>query len=294
MDTPEFLVWAIETTCPVRGLQDGSEPERTERQLRAARAVSDARREGRVFEGLCARPPHGFRIEDALAVYGGLPAVESACGHCPVNALAGSYASEPSLAGCYGLVPLPADPRAVHDAIERGMEIAAPREAFAARPRWYAMWLDSPLWAERLLQTWQILDAATVEDPDCQRAMTELMLGLNTAFHAGARVHVTLFPRGRVASGKWQLVPHCQRCKAEWTEAGSRCCGVCGHVGRPAAEKQRMARGKRPYFPLDRLLGERQAAEFLVKYAAFRAGRQSPDQAESRPPPARRDNPPAG
>ena len=72
MDTPEFLVWAIEHTCPSADMQDGSDPERTERQLRAARAVSDARREGRVFEGLCVNPPDGFRIDDALAVYGGL------------------------------------------------------------------------------------------------------------------------------------------------------------------------------------------------------------------------------
>ena len=125
-------------------------------------------------------------------------------------------------------------------------------------------------------------------------AIGEFMAGLNSAYNAGARVHVTLYPRGQVTSGKWQLVPHCQRCKAEWTKAGSHLCGVCGHVGKPADEPKRMARGKRPYFPLERLLGEQQAAEFLVRYAAFRAQQQSPDRAETQPQPAPPDNPPAG
>ena len=102
MDTPEFLVWAFEYTCPIRGFQSGSDPERTERQLRAARAVSDAQREQRVFEGLCVDSPRGFRIDEALAIYGGAAAVESACGECSANAAA--TAKQGSLAGCYGLV----------------------------------------------------------------------------------------------------------------------------------------------------------------------------------------------
>src|SRR5262245_14654978 len=108
MDTPEFLVWAIEYTCPIRGSQDGSDPERTERQLRARRAVSEARRCGRVFEGLCVEPPNGFRVDEALAVYGGAKAVERACGECPANAMAEMEAG--ALAGCYGIVAMPEDP----------------------------------------------------------------------------------------------------------------------------------------------------------------------------------------
>src|SRR5204862_6701031 len=87
MDTPEFLLWALEYSCPIRGFQDGSDPERTERHLRAARAAGDAGLEGRVFEGLCVSPPSGFRIADALAIYGGLSAIEQACRDCPANAL---------------------------------------------------------------------------------------------------------------------------------------------------------------------------------------------------------------
>ena len=292
MDTPEFLVWAIEYSCPIRGLQDGSDPERTGRQLRSARAVSDARREGRVFEGLCVDPPNGFRIADALAIYGGLQAVEHACRDCPANALA--EVNPAALAGCYGLVPLPDDPRPVHEAIDRGFQLAAAWQEPVTRPRWYELWLNSPLWAELLMDTFCVLEAAPIGDRRCRAAIAELMLGLNWAFNANCRLHVQLFPRGRVVEGTWQLVPHCPRCKAEWIGSNSHECHVCGNVGHPASDKKRKARGERPYFPLDRLLGQEQAAEFLVRYEAYRAGRQSPDRAETRPPPVPPDSPPAG
>lgn len=299
METPEFLLWAIEHRCPVRAQQDGSDPERTERQLRAARAASDARREGRVFEGLCIDPPEGFRLAEALAVYGGLHAAESACRNCPANALAELEAPGQlteglaTLAGCYGLVPLPPDPQPVHAAIERGIEIAAPGEKFDTRPRWYGLWLASPLWAELLFQTWLILDASAIEDHHCQAVIQELKAGLNAAFNTDARLHVKLFPRGRVVDGKWELVPHCPRCKAEWINSSSRQCAVCRYAGHPADDKKRLARGTRPYFPLDRLLGKEQAAEFLVRYEAFRARPASQDRALDRQQPRRPDNPPA-
>lgn len=292
MDTPEFLIWAIEHTCPVRGQQNGSDPERTERQLRAARAVSDARRERRVFEGLCVNPPLAFRAADAAAAYGGLAGVEAACGDCRVNAIAVNDAGV--LAGCFGIVPLPADPRPVHDAIERAIVAAAPGSNVATKPRWYGLWIVSPLGGEALLAVRRVLQAAVVEDAACRMALTELMTGLEVADRENTRLHVRLFPRGCVQGGEWRLVAHCQRCKAEWGSARSRQCAVCGYVGGPAAEQKRKARGERPYFPLERLLGERQAAEFLVRYAAFRARQGSPDQAQSRPPLAPPDSPPAG
>src|SRR5436309_2356665 len=110
MDTSEFLVWAIEFACPIRGFQDGRDPERTERQLRSARAVSDARHQGRAFEGLCVDPPNGFRIADALRIYGGVSAVEHACSMCPANAAAARLTGG-SIAGCFGVLPLLPDER---------------------------------------------------------------------------------------------------------------------------------------------------------------------------------------
>src|SRR5262245_17028848 len=150
MDTPEFLVWAIDYTCPIRGFQNGSDPERTERQLRAARAVSDAGREGRVFEGLCIRPPDAFRIDDALAVFGGLAAVEKNCGPCPANVLAG--VDQTILAGCYGTVIVPFRCESFHAAIDTAVRNVAceQRDLFlATKPAWYGLWIASPLAAKQ-------------------------------------------------------------------------------------------------------------------------------------------------
>src|SRR4029079_19479951 len=124
VETPEFLIWAIEYSCPVRGLQDGTDPERTERQLRAARAVSDAQHERRVFEGFGVQAPNGFRIADALAVYGSTEAVELACGECSANALAEIDGG--ALTGCYGIVPLPGAPAGMHEVVEQAIARACP------------------------------------------------------------------------------------------------------------------------------------------------------------------------
>src|SRR6478672_3943811 len=107
VSTPSFLQWAIGYQCAVRGFQDGIAPEMTERQLRAAIATSDARREGRIFEGYAVDEPLGFRIEEALALYGGLPKVEETCRACPANAIA-IYQPE-ALAGCVGMFIMPRD-----------------------------------------------------------------------------------------------------------------------------------------------------------------------------------------
>jgi len=281
MDTPEFLVWALEFECLIRGFQDGSDPERTERQLRAARVVSDARREERVFEGLCVDPPDGFRLDEALAVYGGVETVEHSCGDCPANALAETKTG--TLAGCYGIVPLPDDPKPVHDAIERGTEQAYPNLEWsnvcvATNPRWYGLWLDSPFQAEQLFVRFRVLEAAAIENEVARRGIGQLVTGLNVAFNADCRVHVALYPRGHVEDGSWRLAAHCPHCKAPWNNAHRQQCKVCNFVGHPADDKKRKARGKRPYFPLARLLGEQAAAEFLVRYEAFRAQQPSPDR----------------
>ena len=307
MQTPAFLLWSLEYCCLPRGQQDGSDPERTERQLRAARAVSEARREGRVFEGLAVDPPLGFRIEDALAVYGGEAAVQSACADCPANALAGDDhplfrdgppPAWPQLAGCYGYVRLPEDTSAFHAAIEQGIEGVYGGGPWGdmcpvTAPRWYGLWLDSPLWAEQLLVRFNVLEAAIIDDPTTRRDVADLRTALNVAFNAGLRLFVQLFPPGQVEDSWWRLASHCPRCKATWRIVAGQC-AVCGHVGSPAPDKKRRARGIRPYFPLDRLLGREGAAAFMGRYDLFQAQQQSPDQAIGQHPPAPPDSRPAG
>ena len=295
-DTPAFLLWSIEFGCPIRSFEDGTIPERVERQLRAARTFSQARREGRVFEGLALAPPDGFRIEEALAIYGGQSAVEANCRGCPVNALSGSDLA--ALAGCYGWVPLPIDPTSVYATVETAIDSLYGAESWATlfpvtRPRWFGLWL-SPLWAEHLLVAARVLEAAAVADRECRQALDELLLGLRTAYHADRSLHVRAYSGGRVEDNTWRLVMHCPQCSAPWPEKAARQCGVCDYAGAPAPDKKRLPRGQRPYFPLERLLGREQAAALLVRYAASREQPESPDPPRSPLPPAPSGNPPGG
>jgi hypothetical protein len=302
MNTPEFLVWAIEYTCPVRGFQNGSNPERTERQLRAARAVSDARREGRVFEGLCVKPPDGFRIDEALEVYGGLAAVQQACSACPANAMLRSEAS--ALAGCFGVVPLPVDESQMHAAVERAIDCTGAADDVtrlfqATRPCWYGLWMHSPLNAEQAAAIEKLMANVAVAETDRKwqtefNSLANLLMGLQTVQQAGLRLHHALNPRGTVSDKRWRLVPHCSRCRAPWDAANARQCSVCGQAASRAPDKKRHARGNRPYFPLYRLLGPEQAAALLIRYEAFGALPGSPDREQTPLPEVQLDSPPGG
>lgn len=273
MDTPEFLVWSLEYRCPVRGLEDGRDPERTERHLRAARAASDALVEGRVVEGIAVDPPLGFRLADALAIYGGEAALSQHCRNCPANA---NNTPAPGWAGCFGMTPL-----ASHD------------DAL------YRILIGSPLAAAQLTDLRTMLGALGEERP-----VVELRRAVEIGAERGLPLHVRLFPRGRVEGTWWRLEPHCPHCKAPWptrgvsnaTEGvphGAGRCRVCDYAGHPAPDRKRRARGTRPYFPLDRLLGR--AGDVSPLSSTQRSiGAALLDQPQIPPPPGPPDSPPAG
>lgn len=278
--TPEFLIWALEHSCSVRGFQDGRDTERTERQLRAAREVSEARREGRIFEGICVRPPNGFRISETLSVYGGLTAVEDTCRQCAVNAL--RERNLQSLAGCYGVVVAPSEQQAFYCAIETAirMQLGDLPDCFVpASPAWYGLWMSSPLEAPRAGTLAVILRAAQAAVSSAVQGFDEFLIALELSQARQIPLHVAVYPRGHVESGNWLLDPHCPRCKAAWTREAARKCQTCDYSGPPASARKRKARGQRPYVPLAHLFGKQQAAEFLVRYEAFRARSRLPDRA---------------
>ncbi len=269
METPEFLAWAIEFTCPLRGEQDGSDPERTERQLRAARAVSAARRENRVLDEIAVNPPFGFRIFDALAIYGGESAVAAACRSCPANR--GEEGSELNYAGCYGLTPVTPDViAAMEQAIEQ-LNLASEIVALfpATTPRWYALWINSPLSLQQLAVVARLAPAA---------GLAELAAGCDTGLAANLRLHVQFYPAGKIEGTWWRLMPHCPRCKAAWLGERTRQCRVCEYVGHPAPDKKRRPRGQRPYTRLDNVLGGGQSTEFLARYFDRQKRERSPDR----------------
>lgn len=271
--TPEFLVWSLEQCCELRRIAGFEDPERTERHLRTLKAYSEGAIEGRVFEGICASPPHGFQVDDALSLYGGLTAAEAACRDCPANALRKENAN--SLAGCFGMVGLPNHEKVLHNAVDEAIDRLNMRANVAAnfpvtKPAWYGFWMRSPLDAPRALLLKFILRSVGGSEPGYVKAISQMVLGLSAAYEHNLPLHVRLYPRGEVSGVWWNLVPHCQNCHAPWPESQDEQCQVCGYIGRPASPPKRRARGTRPYWPLERMLGKEKAAEFLVRYEVRR------------------------
>lgn len=273
--TPEFLAWSLAHGCPLRQGVPDDEPEKVERHLRTARAFSDARAEGRIFAGICLQDDMGFRATESLALYGGLDAITAACHNCPANGL--ESITPATLAGCFGLWPLPLDARAFHALMERAMDerdltAEVARHFPLASPHWYGLWQHSPLTAEQLAPLAELLSAIQASgiastDVECQRGLAELQLAIQAAQRHHLALHVRHYPRGEVTGPWWQLVPHCPTCHAEWQPRADRCF-ACSYLGPPAPAKKRHARGPRPYFPLARLLGESQATALLAQYRA--------------------------
>lgn len=270
ISTPAFLLWAIEYSCPIRGFQNGSDPDHAERQLRAAIALSTARREGRVFEGYCIEPPLGFRIDDALAIYGGVEAVERTCGACVANAVSRIRPGE--LAGCLGMFVLPEDAgefyrRMDEVVVQAGLAEECSRLFPSTEPRWHGFWFSSRLTGEQtgFLAT---VSAQLSEDGLALQGLNDLRAGLGVAAEQGLAFHASLYPSGCVQNREWRLVPHCPRCKAAWALSGRGRCLTCGYEGHPAPNKKRSVRGRRPYLPLERMMGENQAEAIMNRYLA--------------------------
>lgn len=287
MDTPAFLIWSIEYQCPVRGFETGREAERVERLLRAARAASDALQEGRVLDGVCLSPPHGFRLDESLAIYGSQETLNAACHGCPANAL--SQLRADTWAGCFGMVPLPGS----MDELERRLASLPPELGFGMSPPiWPRLWIQSPIEPTRAGVLAALLLAGGFQDLGV--GFEELRLGLMTAAVEHLPAHVVAFPPGRAEQGWWRLVLHCPQCKSPWGEQGNRRCDVCGYRGPPAPDKKRRVRGRRPYVLLERLLGVAAAAELLRKYEAAQGQPGSPARDRGPPPPEPPDSPPGG
>ena len=234
--------------------------------------MSDARREGREFEGFCLNPPNVFRIADGLAVYGGLEAVEKACCGCVANAAAAEY--PPALAGCFGIV-------AFTDDVASAMAAALSRPDFQAaydtlflptQPRRYGLWAHTSMNREQCAFVQRVVTDVGANFESIE--LRELASGLAAAIDRQLAFHVSYFPAGWVEGTSWKLAPHCPRCKAPWPATTARLCGVCAYEGIPAPDKRRKSRGTRPYFPLDRLLGETAARDLLVRYEEFRTQRE--------------------
>ena len=273
MHTPAFIVWALARHCSLRQIANWEDAERTERLLRAARAYDEARADGRILDGVAFAPDaasamdieqvRGFRVEMALELYGGIAGLHAACDECPANALRGHAGRE--VAGCFGMWPLPADlAHFCHDVeaiVARQPETAS---LSSTTPRWYGLWLRSPLAVEAAQVLFHVLGEMPLVDPASVAGRDELLQALALATRGEYALHFRHYPPGQVDGPWWNLVPHCGHCQAPWTGGGI--CRVCRQTTHPASPKQRRVRGQRPYYPLVRLLRREAAADILIRY----------------------------
>jgi hypothetical protein len=249
--TPEFLCWAIEQQCPLRELLPANDPEKVERQMRAARAVAEARQENRVQGDLAVSVDGqlGFHVADALALYGGEEHVATCCERCPANIPAGTGAA--SYAGCFGQLPMP-DPREAF--LQRVQKFPRDNRLFApTKWLWYGFWIRSPL-EQRQLTYLASMFLELAQDPAYadDQSLKEFADAIVLCIHHHAHLSVRLFPEGEIADTWWNLKQHCPVCHAPW-ELGGGVCAMCGQARHPASPKKRHARGTRPYRPLEEL-----------------------------------------
>lgn len=251
MQTPEFLCWAIERQCPLRELLPPNQPEKVERQLRSARCVSEAIAEGRIENDLAISTDKtlAFRVSDSLMIYGGETVVKDCCTGCPANALASIR--QPSYAGCYGLFPVP-EPR--EPFWQRTQQCPRDNQLFAPTQfLWYGWWIRSPLDLAQVAYLAKHLSVISNEaDFATNTDLRDLTIALQTCLQQNLSLSVQLFPRGEIDGLWWNLLPHCDTCKADWLPGGTRC-EMCGQTRFPASPKKRRVRGTRPYRPIDEL-----------------------------------------
>jgi hypothetical protein len=270
MQTPPFIVWALARRCHLRQITLWEDAERTERLLRAARAYDEARAEGRIVDGIAiaagaehetdVEQVHGFRVDSALELYGGIARLHAACDDCPANTLRGHKGRE--VVGCFGMWPLP---ETVDGLCQQVEELASPT---GTSPRWYGLWLRAPIVGDEAARLAAILRRLSLDDPLSSPGRDELLLALAVAARGEFSLHFRHYPPGNAEGGWWNLVPHCEICQAPWTGEGR--CRVCGLATHPASPKKRRIRGQRPYYPLVRLLGAERTAEHLVRYCEHR------------------------
>jgi hypothetical protein len=243
--TPEFLCWAVERTCPLRELLPENQPEKVERQLRAARYTAEAIAEGRVQNdtAISADGTMAFRVSEAVAMYGGEGALAQYCHTCPANALNGRL--NPSYAGCYGLFPVP-EPRDAF--LTRTQKFPRNHQLFPpTQYLWFGWWVRSPLGKEQTEYLAQVFHTLRGEPAYADnQPLQDLAAALQLCLTNKLPLSVQLFPAGRIEGTWWNLVPHCGICHAPW-EAGSTLCTMCGQSRHPASPKKRRVRGIRPY-----------------------------------------------
>ncbi len=279
--TPEFVRWSIDFACPIREPIETMLVDRTQRYLWSLAAIGLCLKEGNVIDEICLVPPEseaeparGCFVHEVAAFYGGLEFCQKQCGACSANIPAQDNASESinssTLAGCFGWLIR------TEDLVQRLDEIIARhREEISSRgdfrpthPAWYGLWSADKLEGKSLELLSGIFDQLVenaTATPDWQRFQKALV-------HCRDRnlpLSLQLVPAGRAEGTDWTIGPYCPDCRSP-VGVGIQRCNGCGRVGHGHPAVRRKVMGRRPFSPLDSLVGAARARELLVQLAETR------------------------
>jgi len=287
MNTPEFILWAIDFRCALREhLDDYRKLESVERSLRPIKAYSKGVNDNRIFEGLCfeadltaeTETPRAFRVDEVLAHYDGEEGVVSHCGNCEAIPPARRQGQQQgvNLAGCHGHFTLAHPTRNwqedFHNSAMRVCDKSTWKDVVPdSRSPWYGLCqIETP--SHAALKFWQeTLNDLKTQDAWYGPAAEIFLETVNwvLASNSSLTLRIRLNPTGAIEGRSWTVHSHCSRCKAPQTDSEDHCTN-CGRTGNAVQERKRKSRGHRPFWPLTDFLGESGAKEMVARYLAQR------------------------
>ena len=255
--------WALEFPCPYRQRHDWQDPEVAVEELFELRVLNDSQ----IFEGFCITdligvpdetgaiqgvPIHGFELTGPLLEHG-----TSICKSCPCNI------GPEGVAGCQGWLNIDARSDKLHDWVEEQVEVLGIddelRSLFpSTEPRWYGLWIDSPLSTPQRDVLLKLFETSRDEE----------FAHFHRALSSQFPLHVSLCPPSDAGLGWSTTFGHCDNCKAipdlTVNSNSVQLCRVCGHSFR-SRDHQRMERMIAP-ISLMKLVGEKEHEDFIRRW----------------------------
>ena len=249
-DTLQYVQWHLEYACPFRQGEAVRAFAAARQATSRLRAIDHCEARRDVFGDTCVTgvsyqrgqkwPSGGFRISEAVAPVGSLPAAREVCGNCPANGLGPDL-----MAGCCGSLPFHPSDEELETDLRAGIGTRGLQKAVAGAfpkttPLWYGFWISSPLTRPQL----EILRATLAEpgsDADRAQDVRQFRRACELAIKHGIPLHATLPPLGHTDLGFYTIFPHCPRCKMPYGERWEKeyskkrtTCRACGHEYVPA------------------------------------------------------------
>lgn len=280
--TPEHVRWTLVHDCPLRAGTDISNPDQTERLLRALPYVSLAKTTDTMIGSLVINHADvakvmAFDSKQVMAPFGDDEQVDRCCHGCPANVAKGNT---DLWAHCFGTVALPVDPARRARLMEY---LDKPpnndRTKHLARlnvpNRWYQMWVnfqDDPTKVGQdeliplIFDVWSHDDLLS-ESEKWSWALFFLALG-RAVKQPNLRLAISLHPAGVTYDRVWQVDPHCIRCKASWPSERRQTCEMCGHQGGRQPSRTRKRIGTRPFRPIEDFVPADQIPAIIQEWSA--------------------------